>query len=88
VAVLDHLAVHKVRGVRKALGRSGAGLLSLPPYAPGFNPIEPAFAKHIKTLLPRRPHGLLTVWSWPLLRYWKPFSPEECANCFTHAGQQ
>lgn len=46
VVVLDALAAHKVKGVREAMARTGATLLYLPPCAPGFNPIEQAFAKH------------------------------------------
>lgn len=45
VVVLDNFAAHKVKGVREAIGKSGATLLYLPPYSPDFNPIEQAFAK-------------------------------------------
>lgn len=40
VVVLDNLSAHKVSGVREAIEATGARLLHLPPYAPGFNPIE------------------------------------------------
>ena len=50
VVILDHLATHKIRGVRKALEAAGARLLYLPPYSPDFNPIEPMWSK-IKQIL-------------------------------------
>ena len=52
VAILDHLATHKIWGVREVLEAAGARLLYLPPYAPDFNPIEPLWSK-IKQILRR-----------------------------------
>jgi len=49
---LDHLATHKIWGVREVLEAAGARLLYLPPYAPDFNPIEPLWSK-IKQILRR-----------------------------------
>lgn len=85
VVVLDNLAAHKVKGVREAIDKSGATLLYLPPYSPDFNPIEQAFAK-LKALLrkaaARTVEGLESAIAGAL----EAFSPEECANYFTHAG--
>jgi transposase len=50
VVVVDHLAAHKIDGVRQALAAAGASLLYLPPYSPDLNPIEQLFAK-LKALL-------------------------------------
>ena len=50
VVILDHLATHKIRGVREAIEAAGARLLYLPPYSPDFNPIEPRWSK-IKQIL-------------------------------------
>ena len=50
VVILDNLAAHKVAGVRERIEAAGAQLLYLPPYSPGFNPIEKCWAK-IKQLL-------------------------------------
>ena len=85
VVVLDNLAAHKVKGVREAIDKSGARLLYLPPYSPDFNPIEQAFTK-LKALLrkaaARTADGLESAIATAL----EAFSPEECANYFTHAG--
>jgi transposase len=45
VVILDNLATHKIRGVREAIEAVGARLMSLPPYSPYFNPIEPMRGK-------------------------------------------
>ncbi|MFO1143603.1 MAG: IS630 family transposase [Amaricoccus sp.] len=50
IVVMDNLPAHKVGGVRAMIEAVGARLPYLPPYSPGFNPIEQAFAK-LKALL-------------------------------------
>jgi transposase len=50
--ILDHLATHKICGVREAIEAAGARLRYLPPYSPDFNPIEPMWSK-IKQILRR-----------------------------------
>jgi hypothetical protein len=45
VLIMDHLAAHKVAGVRELIAATGARLLYLPPYSPDFNPIEQAWSK-------------------------------------------
>src|ERR1035437_4643578 len=55
VVSLDHLATHKIRGVREALEAVGARLLYLPPYSPDFNPIEPMWSKIKQTLRSHAP---------------------------------
>jgi transposase len=45
VVVLDNLPAHKVAGLAELVEARGARLLYLPPYSPGFNPIELAFSK-------------------------------------------
>lgn len=50
VVVMDNLSTHKVDGVRQRIQQCGAELLYLPPYSPGLNPIEKAWAK-LKQLL-------------------------------------
>ena len=51
--VVDSLAAHKGERVKERTERRGCELLYLPPYSPGFNPIEEALAK-IKGLLLRK----------------------------------
>ena len=38
--VMDHLAAHKVAGVRQTVGAARANLFYLSPYSPDINPIE------------------------------------------------
>ena len=85
VVVLDNLAAHKVKGVREAIGKAGATLLYLPPYSPDFNPIEQAFAK-LKALLRKAAARTVEGLESAIARALESFSPEECANYFTHAG--
>ncbi|SFC37095.1 Transposase [Bosea sp. CRIB-10] len=52
IVILDNLAVHKSARAAKCLAERGAWFLFLPPYSPGLNPIEMAFAKlkaHLRT---------------------------------------
>ncbi|MBB4372928.1 transposase [Bradyrhizobium sp. cir1] len=66
IVVMDNLSSHKGPRVRQMIEAAGARLLYLPPYSPGFNPIENAFAK-LKPLLRR---GRKTNRSRPLERDW------------------
>jgi transposase len=50
VLVLDNLRVYHLTGLREWLGQRGIEVLFLPPYSPGFTPIEPAWSK-LKTKL-------------------------------------
>jgi transposase len=50
IIVVDNLSAHKGERVRELIEARGCELLYLPPYSPGFNPIEEAFSK-IKGLL-------------------------------------
>ena len=45
VVVMANLSAHKGFRVREIIEGSGCELLYLPPYSPGLNPIEEAFAK-------------------------------------------
>ncbi len=50
IVVMDNLSSHKGAGVRQRIEAAGAELRFLPPYPPGLNPIEMAFAR-LKALL-------------------------------------
>ena len=85
VVIMDDLGSHKGAGVRAASEAAGASLLHLPPYSPGFNPIEHAFAK-LKALLraaaERTVEGL-----WAAIgRIVETFTPAECSKYFAAAG--
>jgi transposase len=52
VVVMDNLSAHKGERVREPIEQRGCELLYLPPYSPGFDPIEQAFSK-VKGLMRR-----------------------------------
>ena len=85
VVVMDNLSSHKGPRVSRLIEAAGARLLYLPPYSPGFNPIESAFAK-LKALLrkaaQRTVEGLWTTIGILV----DTFTPGECVNYFTAAG--
>ncbi|MYZ46564.1 hypothetical protein E4O86_02360 [Rhizobiales bacterium L72] len=74
------------RGRGRALNKAaGASLLFLPPYSPGFNPIENAFAK-LNSLLRRaaeRPVEARWASIGPIA---DAFSPAGCASSFSACG--
>jgi transposase len=85
VVVLDHLAAHKVAGVRQAIVAAGAALLYLPPYSPDLNPIEQLFAK-LKALL-RKAAARTKDALWQAIgRVLAAVPPRECANYLNHCG--
>lgn len=45
VVLLDNLSAHKADAVSDLIAARGCRLLYLPPYSPGFSPIELAFSK-------------------------------------------
>ena len=64
VVILDHLATHKVAGVRAAIAATGARLAYLPPYSPDFNPIENLWSKvkpRVKRRAPRTARQLFSA---------------------------
>jgi transposase len=87
VVVLDHLAAHKVDGVRQAITAVGASLLYLPPYSPDLNPIEQLFAK-LKALL-RKAAARTRDELWSTIgRLLATVHRPECANYLHHCGYE
>jgi transposase len=84
VVVLDHLAAHKVDGVRQAIAAAAASILYLPPYSPDLNPIEQLFAK-LKALL-RKAATRTKDALWSTIGRLLATIPPECANCLSHCG--
>ncbi len=82
---MDNLSSHKGPKARKLIEDAGAQLLFLPPYSPGFNPIELAFAKlqaRLRKVTERTLDGL-----WQTIgRISRTSSPQECKNYFNAAG--
>ncbi len=60
---MDHLAAHKVAGVREAIRAAKAGLLPLPAYSPDLSPIEQAFAKLKASLRKVGARALEALWA-------------------------
>ena len=85
MVVLDNLSVHKVDGLAQVVKKYGARLRYLPPYSPGFNPIELAFSK-LKTGLRKAQartrdaleEAIRTAAGW--------ISEHEAKNWFDHCG--
>ncbi len=73
IVVMDTLPAHKPVAVRQAIARSGTEVRFLPPYSPGFNPIEMDFSK-FKASLRRSPHALSTTYGTP------PPRPSTCSR--------
>jgi len=83
--ILDNLQAHKVKGVREAIEEAGARIFYLPPYSPGFNPIEQIFAKLkglLRTAAARTVPDLSNTIRLALAR----FTADECRNCLAAAG--
>lgn len=85
VVIMDHLAAHKVAGVRAAIEDANAQRVYLPPYSPDFNPIELAFAK-LKSLLRRAGERTIDRLETTIGTLLENFSNDECCNDLRHCG--
>jgi transposase len=45
IVSMDNLRAHKAAGSREAIERTGAQVVSLPPYSPDLSPLEPCWSK-------------------------------------------
>ena len=70
-----------------SLADAGATLLYLPPYSPGFNPIEMAFSK-LKALLRKAAARTVDDLSDAIANAIDAFTPSECENYFAAAGYE
>jgi len=85
IVVMDNLPAHKNAKVREMIEAAGCQLLYLPPYSPDLNPIEMTFSK-LKALL-RKAAERTRDRLWDKIGIvLDAFTPDECANCFRHAG--
>ncbi len=85
VVVMDDLSSHKRAEVREAIEKAGCQLWYLPAYSPDLNPIENAFSK-LKALLRKARERTVEGLQRFLCFCADAFSPEECANYFSHCG--
>ena len=83
--VMDNLPALKPLAVRRAIEAVGAELRFLPPYSPGFNPIEMAFSK-LKALLKKAPALALDDLFDAIASSIYTFTPQECRSYFNAAG--
>lgn len=83
--IMDHLAAHKVTGIRQTIEAAGAHLLYLPAYSPDFNPIENAFAKLKALLRTAAARTIPDLWA-AIRKAFTRFKPGECRNYLAAAG--
>lgn len=84
VVVMGNLSSHKCAGMRDAIAAAGAKLLYLPPYSPGFNPIEQAFSKFKRLLQSAGERTVEGLWQ-TCGRLVERFTEIECRNYIRHA---
>jgi transposase len=85
IVVMDNLSSHKGAAIRTMIEAAGASLLYLPPYSPGFNPIEEAFSKLKAHLRKAAERTVSALWD-AIGRLIDQFTPQERANFFAAAG--
>jgi transposase len=71
--------------IREAIETAGAKLLYLPPYSPGFNPIEQLFAKLKALLRKAAERSVESLWN-RIAGLLDAFRSDECANYFRNSG--
>jgi transposase len=85
IVVLDNLSSHKSVRVRQMIEAAGAELRFLPPYSPDLNPIERVFSKVKQLLRSLACRTRDALWK-SMQHVLDAITPNDSANCFTHAG--
>ena len=85
LVILDNLAVHKGKAVRRAIRQAGARLWFLPPYSPDLNPTEQAFAKTKHWMRDAQQRTVEDTWR-QLSKLLSTIEPRECQNYIRNAG--
>jgi putative transposase len=85
LVMMDNLASHKGKAVRRAIRDAGAKLFFLPKYSPDLNPIEQVFAK-LKHLLRKQAARTVEAVSAATGQLLAAYSSQACANYFKDAG--
>ena len=85
IVVMENLPAHKNNAVQDMIEAGGAQLHYLPPYSPGLNPIEIAFAKRRAHLRKAAERSIPALWDrvGSILNL---CSLQQCKNFFNHAG--
>ena len=85
LVIMDNLGSHKGETVRTMIKAAGARRLVLPPCNADLNAIEQVFAK-LKHLLRKAKEPTVGA-TWQCIgALLSSFQPQECSNCFRHAG--
>jgi transposase len=82
---MDNLQAHKSSRIRKLIESVGASVLFLPPYSPGFSPIEEAFSKikaNLRTIEARTQETLMEAIAQAL----DAVSRSDALGWFSHCG--
>ena len=87
IVIMDNLGSHKSKAVRQLIRSAGARLFYLPKYSPDLNPIEQVFAK-LKHLVRKAAARSVEAVCAAIAQALQAFTPEECANYFSHSGYQ
>ncbi|RUL95689.1 transposase, partial [Rhizobium chutanense] len=85
IVVLDNLGSHKGQAVRRAIRKTGARLIVLPPYSPDLNPIEQLFSKikqAMRTAMARSEEAVHNA----LAQAIETIQPSECENYIRNSG--
>ena len=83
--ILDNLKAHTVVGVAEALAAAGARLLSLPPNAPDFSPIEECWSK-IKACLRAKAARTREALEQAIAEAFETVTTSDAHGWFRHAG--
>jgi len=87
IVIMDNLSSHKRSAVRERIEAAGATVRFLPPYTPGFNPIEKAFSR-LKAMLRKAGERIISG-LWDLIgKLFDIFQPDEGANYFNSGGYE
>jgi len=85
LVIMDNLASHKGRLIRRAIRQAGAKLLLLPKYSPDLNPIEQVFAK-LKHLLRKAAARTRETVCTAIGKLLDTYTADECRNYFRNSG--
>ncbi len=83
--ILDNLQAHKGAGVAAPCAAAGVRLLSLPPYAPDFSPIEECWSQ-VKALLRAKAARTLEALEQAIAEALAAITSQDAHGWFTHAG--
>lgn len=85
--ILDNWPAHKPKAIRAAVEAVGAIFLFLPPYSPGFNPIELAFSK-LKTWLRSQAARTKQALDQAIADGIERITPSDCRSFFSATGYE